>query len=174
MRCIFISLLVAAQAASVAAASSRTTFLSKMKSKTKAKFIGFHLYDKVIDAPRCTCDCCIVEGRRPSENDGSATTKCSVPPSNADVGACPVKCSVVNDPIFSNFDIIVQDRFCFFECVPAGNIAPAKKVELQNAVDASFKGGSLLNTPCVHMTKDQVSLATDSDGNGRDPLFSAP
>merc|ERR1719453_2656178 len=128
----------------------------------------------VIEVPRCNCDCCIVESRRPSENDGSTTTKCTVPPETADATPCPAKCSVVNDPIFTSFDVIVQDRFCFFECVPAGSQAPAEKVESANAVDASYRGGFALNTPCVHVNQDQVPLAKDSDGNGRDPQFAVP
>lgn len=159
-----------AQLSSRSGRARQTAFLSRAETRSHTKF-PFSMYDKIITAPRCTCECCIVESRRPSENDGHVTTKCSVPPSNSDGKSCPEKCSVVSDPIFSAFDVVGQDRFCFYSCIPSTSLPPPKKVEKDNALDASFKGGYLPNSPCVDATSDAKELAKASDGNGRDPHY---
>lgn len=131
----------------------------------------FSLYSGVFSAPECTCNCCIVEGRRPSETVGAITTKCAVPPLNDkrnELYKCPTACSIVNDAIIGSTNVVHVERYCFYHCQPATNERPDQKIINEDSDEASFNGGSLTDSTCVPIPPSLLANATSSDLNGKD------
>lgn len=159
-------------ATSVQAVAALSLLVGIGEARLAARSKGvFTLYTNVFSAPECTCNCCIVEGRRPNEVDGQIASKCAVPPPNDErnqVYKCPGKCSIVNDAILGNTNVVHVERYCFYHCQPAGNVRPAQKIANEGSLDASYNGGSIIDTPCVPMPHNLVESAKSSDFNGRD------
>jgi hypothetical protein len=133
----------------------------------------FDTFAGVFDKPICQCSCCIVERRNPSEVDGSVTAKCAVMPDNdprrADF-SCPNECTVINDPVLSNTNVVATQRFCFYQCMAALPTYPDVQVAANNSADRLTvdTGGALTDSVCTAIPEESVEAAVASDGNGRD------
>jgi len=141
---------------------------TKLRSRAKGILGG---YTAIFGSPECTCDCCIVEKRRPAEVDLPITSKCAVPPPNDprnEIYSCPKACTTINDGILSNTNVVAMERYCFYECQPASNDTPDIKVANAGSIQAAFNGGSLYDTACVPLSPLNIPDAVDSNGNARD------
>jgi len=142
-----------------------------MRARAKAIFSDF---DYKLDEAACSCNCCIVEARRPSEVQGNLTTKCSMPPPNDErheIYKCPNQCSTVNDEVIGNSHLLHFERFCFYHCKPSSDVPPDVKISslIQNNEDAEYNGGSILDATCVPIPAPVLRSLVTTDMNGRDP-----
>jgi hypothetical protein len=133
----------------------------------------FDTFAGVFDKPLCECSCCIVERRNPSEVDGSVSAKCAVMPDNDPRRAdfpCPNECTVINDPVLSNTNVVATQRFCFYKCVAALPTFPDVQVAANNSADRlnTETGGALTDSVCTAIAEESIEAAVAHDGNGRD------
>merc|ERR1719321_720901 len=135
----------------------------------------FTQYTAVWGPPKCDCNCCIVQARRPGEGGGAV--KCGVPPPNDErnvIYGCPSACSIVNDAILGNSFVLDVERFCFYHCKVAGGAAPKAKNDNEGSQAAWFNGGSITDTPCMEMSAGELKMAATIDGNARDAAIPPP
>jgi hypothetical protein len=127
----------------------------------------------VFAQPLCQCSCCIVERRNPSEVDGAVTAKCAVMPDNdprRQDFPCPNECTVINDPVLSNTNVVATQRFCFYRCMAALPTFPDVQVAANNSADRLTveTGGALTDSVCTAIPEESIEAAVAHDGNGRD------
>lgn len=132
----------------------------------------FPVYDGVITSPKCSCNCCVVERRRPDEAGGQELSKCAAGPPKT--SSCSSQCAAVDDEVFTHVTIVDMDRYCFHRCRPEGTLSPSERLEvLEKTGGSSFHGGFSVYTPCVPVPKSLETFAMEPEGNGRDHLLPA-
>lgn len=111
-----------------------------------------------IDTPtECTCDCCDVIDRRPTEVVAGVSITCA--PSKTHGDACTDQCRTSQGDVVLSAagDTMDQARFCFFECKPAQGY--------------HAKVGSA----CMALDPREQQVLTDHSGNAMDPaILAAP
>eukprot|EP00747_Dinoflagellata_sp_TGD_P163082 gnl/TRDRNA2_/TRDRNA2_181399_c0_seq1.p1 gnl/TRDRNA2_/TRDRNA2_181399_c0~~gnl/TRDRNA2_/TRDRNA2_181399_c0_seq1.p1 ORF type:complete len:161 (-),score=21.28 gnl/TRDRNA2_/TRDRNA2_181399_c0_seq1:63-545(-) len=136
----------------------------------------FSRYWDVLSEDECTCNCCIVEPRRPSERNGQVVSKCAAYPAHdqrKEMYQCPKACSVVNDPVLDASSVVEMERFCFYHCQPGNDFTTLHKLNLNLQEDVQFKGGYLEDSVCVPASKNKITQAISSDKSGKDGAFQA-
>jgi len=163
------ALLATAEATLQTAQQKQRLRVERVHTRAQRRAGGiFQMYDATVESGRCSCSCCIVAPRRPTEAGGESARKCAPPPVNAQ--RCGERCAMVKDPVLmSERGIMLTERFCFYRCQPGGVLTAADKAVMQHVDDASFRGGFNTETECVPAPQDEVvRMAEDTDGNGRD------
>lgn len=147
--------------------------VSAAMMRARSKGLFSEDYTTTLDLAACSCNCCIVEGRRPSEIVGNIKTKCAMPPMNDkrhEIYRCPTHCSMVGDDVIGTAQILHFERYCFYHCQPSSDARPDQKIAnmLENNEEAAFNGGSIIDSTCVPMPKALLEHAVTSDQSGQD------
>eukprot|EP00919_Chromeraceae_sp_WS-2016_P028501 GHVR01067390.1.p1 GENE.GHVR01067390.1~~GHVR01067390.1.p1 ORF type:complete len:153 (+),score=4.28 GHVR01067390.1:37-495(+) len=127
---------------------------------------GEYLFIRLHGVDRCTCDCCVVVNRRPTELESKkikqdTSFKCA--PNSRSIGGnsqnedhslCKDTCllnpeqkTIISDTKTGWIDM---KRFCHYECKPSSSYAGAA---------------------CEIPSKEELKQATEDTGNGKEPNY---
>lgn len=107
-----------------------------------------------VNSPPCSCDCCQVSERFPSEveelsNGQSWNYKCGRPSETS--SRCPSKCSLVHNEVvfFAAKTAVDYSRFCLYKCKPMM---------------------MTIGTKCMRLSITETEVGESKDGNGKQYL----